>query len=134
MKLDKFRRGLNWRSIERWAEASSLSGFWPPIPLPFYPRAFPIVLISDLHFWLIDCKNFLKMPLALLYSIFGGRARAKKRNFLVRLFQKVTRTPFSACFSKVRWRWRKFGQSWAYIGIWLSSDNQFAIDLKFASD
>ena len=44
-------------------------------------------------------KNFLKAPLASIYTNFEGRARAgKKCNFLVKAFQKVFKNAFFGPF------------------------------------
>ena len=65
------------------------------------PKDPALVLFRGIDFWLTDPKIFLKVPLAPKYTNFEGGARAeKKRDFLVRNFQKV---PQNAFF------WRRFG-------------------------
>ena len=56
---------------------------------PCRPKVSPFELFSDIQFWLTDPKIFLKALLAPIYTNFKGGMRAKKRNFLVKIFQKV---------------------------------------------
>ena len=68
-----------------------------------------LFLNTFILFWLTNLKMFLKAPWAPKYTNFEGGARAKNRNFLVKTFQKVLKTPFLACFfSKLCLRRRKF--------------------------
>ena len=46
----------------------------------------------------MDPKNFLKASLAPTYIILMGRARRKKRNFSVKIFQKVPKNAFFGLF------------------------------------
>ena len=63
------------------------------------PKGSPCELFSDIQFWLTDPKIFLKAPLALMYTHFKGRARAKKkRNFFVKVFQEVPKNAFFGFF------------------------------------
>ena len=54
-----------------------------------------------------DPKNFLKAPLAPIFTSFEGGARAKKRNFLFKIFQKVPKNAFFGLFFKILIRDRK---------------------------
>ena len=46
----------------------------------------------------MDPKSFFKAPLVPMYTNFEGVARAEKRNFLVKNFQKLPKNAFFACF------------------------------------
>ena len=48
-----------------------------------------------------DLKIFLKAPLAPIYTNFEGGVRAKKRNFLVKIFHKVPKNAFFGSFFKI---------------------------------
>ena len=76
----------------------------------------PFTLFWDILFWLTDPKNnFLKAPLAPIYTNFEGGVRAeKKRDFLVTIFQKVPQKAFLGLFLKkklpaVQKIWSKWG-------------------------
>ena len=72
----------------------SPSGMRPPAD----PMGPPFELIRDIHFWLTDPKIFLKAPLAPIYTNSKGDRAPKKRNFLVKIFQKKHKNAFLACF------------------------------------
>ena len=63
-------------------------------PLPTQ-RVFPSSYFETSIFWLTDPKVFLKAPLAPKYINFEGERAPKKRNFLVKIFQKVPKKTFS---------------------------------------
>ena len=62
------------------------------------PKGPPLELLSDIQFWLTDPKFFLKAPLAPIYTYFKGERAPKKRDFLVKFFQKLPKNAFLACF------------------------------------
>ena len=94
--------------------------FFSGIRAPADPKGL-LCTILRYPFWLTDLKNFPKAPLAPIY--FRERA-PKKRNFLVKIFQKVPRNAFLACFLKnlpaVQKKWSKWGSN-----LRESSENQF---------
>ena len=100
------------------------SGIRPPAD----PKGPPFDTFSEIHFWPTDPKIFLKSPLAPIYTNFEGERAPKKRDFFVKIFQKVPKNGFFDCFSKICLRCRKFCQNrgktvlWE---IWESSKNQF---------
>ena len=49
---------------------------------------YSFVLFSDINFWLIDLKIFLKAPLAPIYTNFEGGDRAEITRFFGRTFPK----------------------------------------------
>ena len=57
-----------------------------------------LFLNTFILFWLTNLKMFLKAPWAPKYTNFEGGGGAKKRDFLVKTFQKVLKTLFLACF------------------------------------
>ena len=59
-----------------------------------------------------------------MYYIWWG-ARAEKRDFMVKVFQKAHKNAFLACFLKKWLRRKKIIQSKVFIVIWESSENQF---------
>ena len=81
-----------------------------------------------------DPKVFLKVPSAAIYTSLKGGARAeKKRDFLVKFFQKVPKNAFLDCFSKFCLRRRNVGQNRDFLvmlAAWESSENQFGRHLK----
>ena len=63
----------------------------------------PTQRVSFLYYFEISIlmtgpKIFLKAPLAPIYSIFEGGARRKNANFRSKLFQKLPKNAFLACF------------------------------------
>ena len=92
----------------------SPQGFDPLLTRRITPFFF--LLFSDIHFWLTDPKNFLNALLALIFTNFEGRARAKLRDFLVNLFQKVSQNAFfwPVFFSNFCLRRRTCGQIWPF--------------------
>ena len=67
------------------------SGIRPPAD----PKDLPFDTFSEIHFWPTDPKIFLKAPLAPIYTNFEReRAPKKKRNFFVKIFQKVPKNGF----------------------------------------
>ena len=74
------------------------SGIRPPAD----PKGSPFDTFSEIHFWPIDPKIFLKAPLR-------GSARQKKTRFFCQNFQKVPKNSFFfTVFSKICVRRRKF--------------------------
>ena len=55
----------------------------------------------------MDPKNFLKAPVAPIYTSFEGGARVEKRDFLVKIFQKVPKNAFFGLFFQNYGRARK---------------------------
>ena len=80
-------------------------------PLPTQ-RVPPFVLFWDIHFWLIGPNFFLNASSAPNYTNFEGEARDKKKqsNLLVKIFRKVCKNTFLACFFLNCLQRRKFGQ------------------------
>ena len=74
------------------ADAFSSQGF-DPLPT----QRVPFDTFSEIHFWPTDPKIFLKAPLAPICTNFeeerGARVK-KKRDFFVKIFQKVTKNGF----------------------------------------
>ena len=62
-----------------------LSGIRPPAD----PKGPPFDTFSEIHFWPTHPKLFLKAPLAPIYTNFEGERAPKKRDFFVKIFQKV---------------------------------------------
>ena len=89
---------------ERAGRTPPLSGIRPPAD-PKDPPSYNF-----------EPKNFPKAP---IYITFEGGARAKKRKFLVKIFQKV---PKNAFFGQRR---RKFGRKWVFKVVCESPENQF---------
>ena len=78
---------------------------------------------------LTDSITFLKVPSAPHHINFEGEHTPKKRNFLVKNFQKVSKNAFFwPVFSKFFLRRRKFGYNEVFIVIQQSSENQL-VDL-----
>ena len=94
------------------------SGIRPPAD----PKGPPFDTFSEIHFWPTDPKIFLKAPWAPIYTNFGGARAKKKRNFFVKIFQKVA---FLTVFSKICLRCTKFCQYKGKTVLWESSKNQF---------
>ena len=68
---------------------------------PGRPKGSPLCNILRYPYLATNTKNFLKAPLAPIYTNFEGRVRAKKRNFLVNSFQKpMPRNAFFGLFFK----------------------------------
>ena len=65
---------------------------------PAYPKGPPFLLFRDIHFWLADLKIFLKAPSCQSILILRGKRVPKKRNFLVKVFQKVPKMAFFGLF------------------------------------
>ena len=85
-------------SVQRriWGGARTPS---PPPPLrdstPCRPKGSTLWYFKEIQFWPTNLKIFLKAPLAPIYTNFEGGARAKKkRNFSVKVFQKVPKNAF----------------------------------------
>ena len=81
----------------RGEDAPSLSGIRPPCR----PKGSPSCTFLRNRFFVTNAKLFLNSPLAPIYTKFDGGADTKKRNFLVRIFQKVRKNAFFACFFKI---------------------------------
>ena len=64
-------------------------------------------------------------PLAPIYTYFKGERAPKKRNFLVKIFQKVPKNAFLACFFKILPAAQKFGPKHGLLSDWESSENLF---------
>ena len=91
---------------------ASFQGFQPQ---GCRPDESPLCTILRYLFLVTDPKTFLKAPSAPIYTNFEGGSRAKKRNFLVKIFQKSLKTPFWPVFSKFWLRLRSFGQNGVFI-------------------
>ena len=61
---------------------------------------FDTFTFSEIHFWPTDPKIFLKAPLAPIYTNFEGERAPKKRDFFVKIFQKLPKNGFFDCFFK----------------------------------
>ena len=72
------------------------SGIRPPAD----PKGPPFDTFSEIHFWPTDPKIFLKAPLAPIYTNFEGERAPKKRDFFVKIFQKLPKNGFFDCFFK----------------------------------
>ena len=72
------------------------SGIRPPAD----PKGPPFDTFSEIHFWQIDPKIFLKAPLAPIYTNFEGERAPKKTLFFVKIFQKVPKNGFFDSFFK----------------------------------
>ena len=72
----------------------------PPsgIRSPADPKGPPFDTFSEIHFWPTDPKIFLKAPLAPIYTNFEGERAPKKRDFFVKIFQKLPKNGFFDCF------------------------------------
>ena len=66
------------------------SGIRPPAD----PKGPPFDTFSEIHFWPTDPKIFLKAPLAPIYTNFEGERAPKKRDFFVKIFQKLPKNGF----------------------------------------
>ena len=105
----------------RGADAPS-SGIRPPAD----PKGPPFDTFSDIHFWRIDPKIFLKAPLAPIYTNFEGERAPKKTQFFCQNFSKsAQKRLFLTVFSKICLRRRKFCQNRRKTVLWESSKNQF---------
>ena len=60
------------------------SGIRPPAD----PKGPPFDTFSEIHFWPIDAKLFLKAPLAPIYTNFEGERAPKKTRFFCQNFSK----------------------------------------------
>ena len=67
---------------------------------PADPKGLPFDTFSEIHFWPTDPKIFLKAPLAPIYTNFEEERAPKKRDFFVKIFQKVPKNGFFDCFFK----------------------------------
>ena len=72
------------------------SGIRPPAD----PKGPPFDTFSEIHFWPTDPKIFLKAPSAPIYTNFEGERAPKKRDFFVKIFQKLPKNGFFDCFFK----------------------------------
>ena len=72
------------------------SGIRPPAD----PKGPPFDTFSEIHFWPTDPKIFLKAPLAPIYTNFEGERAPKKRDFFVKIIQKVPKNGFFDYFFK----------------------------------
>ena len=75
-----------------------------PFPHGFDPlptQTVPLCTTMRYLFLAIDPRNFQKALLAPVYTNFEGEHAPKKTAFLVKIFQKVPKTPFLACFFKI---------------------------------
>ena len=72
------------------------SGIRPPAD----PKGPPFDTFSEIHFWPTDPKIFLKAPSAPIYTNFEGERAPKKRDFFVKIFQKLPKNGFFDCFIK----------------------------------
>ena len=88
------------------------SGIRPPAD----PKGPPFDTFSEIHFWPTDPKIFLKAPLAPIYTNFEGERAPKKRDFFVKIFQKLPKNGFFDCF---------FKKVPSKTVLWESSKNQF---------
>ena len=59
----------------------------------------------------MDPISFLEAPLAPISASFEGERAPKKREFLVKVFQKLLKNAFLGVFFKILQRRRKFGQN-----------------------
>ena len=60
----------------------------------------PLILFQKSIFGRPTLKFFLKAPLASIYTNFEGERAPKKRDFFVKIFQKVPKNGFFDCFFK----------------------------------
>ena len=67
---------------------------------PSRPKWPPLCTILRYPFLGTDPKIFLKASSAPIYTNFEGEARAEKRAFLVKIFQKRLKMPFWPVFQK----------------------------------
>ena len=78
----------------------------------------PFDTFSEIHY-------FFRNPLE-IYTNFEGERAPKKRDFFVKIFQKLPKNGFFDCFfSKICLRRRKFCQIRGKSVLWKSSKNQF---------
>ena len=61
----------------------------------------PLCTILRYPYLVTDPKKFLKAPSPPIYTNFEGRVRAKKRDFLVKTFQKVLKNAFFGLFFNI---------------------------------
>ena len=61
---------------------------------PSPTKVSPLVLFYDIHIRTSNTKNFLKAPWAPKYTNFEEDCASKKRNFLVKIFQKAPKNGF----------------------------------------
>ena len=89
-----------------YTEADLGGGGRPPPPSgirpPADPKGPPFDTFSEIHFWRTDPKIFLKAPSAPIYTNYEGERAPKKRNFFVKMFQKVPKNGFFDYVSKIR--------------------------------
>ena len=78
----------------------------------------PFELFSDIQFWLTDPKIFRRQYILFL----RGERAPKKRDFLVKLSQKVPKIAFWACFFKFCLRRRNFGHNRENLVLWERSE------------
>ena len=92
----------------------------PPLPgirPPVDPKGPLFGTFPEIHFWPTVPKIFLKALLAPIYTNFEGERAPKKRDFFVKIFQKVPK--------KCPKRAQKFRQNRGKTRLWESSKNQF---------
>ena len=90
------------------------SGIRPPAD----PKGPPFGTFYKINFLPTDPKMFLKAPLARIYTNFEGERAPKKRDFFVKIFQKVPKNGFfDLFFSKICLRRRKFGQNGPFSAL-----------------
>ena len=122
---------LFWKSIaETLDRPLNPRQFPPPPPQGFDPlptQRVPICTILRYPFLVMDLKNFLKAPLASMYTNFEEGSARRKQNaiFWSKFPKKCLKTLFLACFSKFCLQRRKFGQNRDKTVLWESSKNQF---------
>ena len=70
--------------------------FWTPFSrdsTPCRPKGSTLCIILR-YFCRIDPTNFLRAPVAPIYTNFEAGARPKKRDFSVKIVQKLPKSPF----------------------------------------
>ena len=106
----------------------------PPPPQgfdPCRPKGSPLCIILRNPFFVTDPKNFLKVPLAPIYTNSEGGARAEKKRFFDKNFPSAWKRLFWPVFPKFCLRRTHFGRNRASVVLWESSENQFEkTDLK----
>ena len=76
------------------------------------PKGSPLCTILRYPFLVTDPKNFLKAPLAPLFTNFEWGARAKKTGFWSKFSKNCLKTPFLACFFKILPAKQKIWSKW----------------------
>ena len=105
-------------------------GRTPPPPsgirLPADPKGSPLCTILRYPNLVTDPKNFLKAPLAPIYTYFEVGARAKKRNFFGQnVLKSAQKCRFWPVFQNFACSARKFDQNRVFLMLWESSENHF---------